>query len=163
MKAGLAILVLGLTLSIPKSVPKDAPIEMTAKGGLRIDLKNNIGRAKTDVVITRGDVTVCCDEAEAVYSDDRIEKVTCKGRVVIVRPDRTRATADHAVFVAAEDNVTLTGRARVVTSEAQLTGKRIIYDIKRDRLEVEGTGSRFIFNPKKPPRRTPTRACPPEP
>ena len=57
------------------------PVEMTAVGGLSIDLKRQVGVAKGDVVIRRDDVLVCCDEAEAKYAANKIERVTCKGRV----------------------------------------------------------------------------------
>src|SRR6185295_15076234 len=113
--------------------------------GLSIDLKNKIGIAKGDVLIKREDVMVCCDEAEARYQANRIEQVTCKGRVVIVRPDGTRATASQAVFVAAEDKVTLSGQAHVITESADLQGEKIVYDIARDRVDVQGDKSRFKY------------------
>ncbi len=155
--------VLWLLAAPPEQLLKDgAPVEMTAKGGLRVDLKRNRGFAKGDVVITREDITVCCDEAEAEYAKNRIEVVTCKGRVVVVRPDGTRATANVAVFRAAQDQVTLSGAAQVVSKEAQLAGERIIYNIGEDRLEVEGSKARFRFDPKTV---APVvgRECPPKP
>jgi lipopolysaccharide transport protein LptA len=143
------------------------PVEMTSKGGLSIDLKQKIGIAKGDVLIKRDDVLVCCDEAEARYQANKIERVTCKGRVVIVRPDGTRATAGLAVFVASEDKVTLTGSAHVISDVADLQGEKIIYDIKNDRLEVEGQKSRFKYTPGQPtskdqPPPPPSRPCPPK-
>ncbi|MCK6547685.1 hypothetical protein L6R52_17675 [Myxococcota bacterium] len=140
------------------------PVEMTASGGLTIDLKRQVGIAKGDVSIKRDDVHVCCDEAEASYAANRIERVTCRGRVVIVRPDGTRATAALAVFVASEDKVTLTGEARVVTEGADLAGERIIYDIAKDKLEVEGGKSRFRYKPKAElAAEIPERPCGPRP
>lgn len=140
------------------------PVEMTSKGGLSVDLKQKIGVAKGDVLIKRDDVLVCCDEAEARYLKNKIERVTCRGRVVIVRPDGTRATAGVAVFVASEDRVTLSGAAHVVTEAADLQGEKIIYDIKNDRLEVEGQKSRFVYAPvpkASDPKEQPSRPCPP--
>jgi lipopolysaccharide transport protein LptA len=140
------------------------PVEMTASGGLSIDLKRQVGIAKGDVSIKRDDVHVCCDEAEASYAANRIERVTCRGRVVIVRPDGTRATAALAVFNATEDTVTLTGEARVVTEGADLAGERIIYDIAKDKLEVEGGKSRFRYKPKAElVAEIPERPCGPRP
>jgi lipopolysaccharide transport protein LptA len=145
------------------------PVEMTSRGGLSIDLKKKIGIAKGDVLIKRDDVLVCCDEAEARYLANKIERVTCKGRVVIVRPDGTRATAGLAVFLASEDKVTLSGSAHVITEAADLQGERIVYDIKNDRLEVEGDKSRFKYTPITPgqpitpkdPKDPLERTCPP--
>src|SRR5688572_17699164 len=128
-------------IGVEPVLPDSRPVEMTAKGGLSIDLKQKIGIAKRDVVIKRDDVLVCCDEAEARYQSNKIERVTCKGRVVIVRPDGTHATAGLAVFIASEDKITLTGSAHVKTEAADLEGEKIIYDIKNDRLEVEGKHS----------------------
>ena len=143
----------------PRLAP-DRPVQMRARDGLEIDLDAKVGRARGDVVIERDDVVVCCDEAEAKYSDKRIDRVTCRGNVVIVRPDGTKARADVAIFVAEADNVTLFGKARVFAPEATLSGERIVYDIARDRLVVEGKKSRFDFEPKgtKPPK---LRVCPP--
>jgi lipopolysaccharide transport protein LptA len=123
------------------------PVEMTSSGGLSVDLKAKIGVAKGDVLIKRDDVLVCCDEAEARYLANKIERVTCRGRVVIVRPDGTRATAGVAVFIASENRVTLTGQAHVISEAADLQGEKIIYDIKNDRLEVEGQKSKFKYSP----------------
>lgn len=122
------------------------PVEMTSTGGLSIDLKKQTGFAKGDVIIKRDDILVCCDAAEAKYSGNQIERVTCRGRVVIVRPDGTRATADVAVYTAVEDRVTLTGGAHVVTQDTDLKGDKIVYDIARDHVEVEGgKGARSQF------------------
>lgn len=137
---------------------------MTARGGLHVDLKRQLGTAHGDVTLRRDDVLVCCDEADAKYSGNRIERVTCRGRVVIVRPDGTRATADLAVFVAKEDRVTLSGGARVSTGDGDLTGDRIVYDIGADRLEVDGGRSRFKFVPGQGGTSEPilSRPCPPD-
>ncbi len=145
----------------PRIAP-DRPVEMSAKGGLQIDLEKKIGTATGDVVIQRDDVVVCCDEAEAQYSEKRIDRVTCRGDVVIVRPDGTKARADVAIFVAEKDAVTLFGKARVYAPDATLSGERIVYDIKRDKLMVEGKQSRFEFVPAKGVAAPKLRACPPE-
>jgi lipopolysaccharide transport protein LptA len=135
------------------------PVELSSKGGISIDMTRNVGIAKNDVVIKRKDVTVCCDEAEAIYSGGKIDQVTCRGRVVIVRPDGTRATAGVAVYRAASDSVTLTGKANVFAKDTHLSGEKIIYDIGKDRLEVAGKQSKFTFSPDaKAPA---LRACPP--
>ncbi len=159
------LLSLGLVAAAPKGKGRletdQKPVEMTSKGGLEIDLNKNIGIAKKDVVIRREDVTVCCDEAEARYAKGQVERVTCKGRVVIVRPNGTRAVADLAVFVASKDNIVLTGDARVFAKDARLSGERIVYDIGRDRLVVQGDQSRFKFSPGKSSKLPKMRACPP--
>jgi lipopolysaccharide transport protein LptA len=102
---------------------------------------------------------VCCDEAEASYAGGKIEQVTCRGRVVIVRPDGTRASAGVAIYRAAEDTVTLTGQPNVFAKDAHLSGETIVYDIGKDKLEVAGKRSKFSFVPaNKAPA---MRACPP--
>ncbi|MEE2900922.1 MAG: LptA/OstA family protein [Myxococcota bacterium] len=138
------------------------PVEMTAKGGLRVDLERKLGFAKQDVVIRRADVTVCCDEAVASYSENKIETVECRGRVVIVRPDGTTARADRAVFLANKDQLSLTGTASLKSATTQLTGEEIIYDIAKDKLFVKGKNSRFRFIPQDKPKnkRRAERKCP---
>ncbi len=135
------------------------PVVMSAKGGIQVDLKRRVGVATDDVVISRDDVTVCCDRAEAVYDKDKIRKVTCTGRVVIVRPDGTKASAHEALFEAVANRVTLRGGAKVWSKDAHLVGTRIVYDIAKDTLKVVGGPSQFTFDPKgkKPPKTL--RAC----
>jgi len=136
-------------------------VEMSAQGGLKIDLAKQIGVATGDVVIERDDIIVCCDEATAHYSGRRIERVECRGRVAIVRPDGTRARADLAVFEASEDRVTLTGGAKLRSKEADLAGEAIVYDIGRDTLDVRGAKSRFRFAPAELAPLALDRKCPP--
>lgn len=130
------------------------PVQMYAEGGIQVDLERRVGVATKDVVIWRDDITVCCDRAEAEYDERQIRKVTCSGRVVIVRPDGTQAAADLAVFEAKVNAVTLEGGAKVWTKDARLSGARIVYDIGKDKLSVVGGSSRFAFDPKgkAPPR-----------
>lgn len=169
MRAEAAALVAALLAAAPEAKekvrPDSRPVEMSARGGLEVDLKRHVGVAKGDVLIQRDDVMVCCDEAEARYQGDRIERVECRGRVVIVRPDGTRARADLAVFDASKDLVTLEGGARVRSPEADLAGEKIIYDIARDRLDVRGKKSRFRYAPPSadaPKEALPLdRPCPP--
>jgi lipopolysaccharide transport protein LptA len=136
------------------------PVELTAAGGLSLDLSRGVGLARGDVVVRRDDVTVCCDEAEARYASNRLERVTCRGRVEIVRADGTRARADVAVFVASEDRLTLSGQAEVLARDARLEGERIVYDLGTDRLEVEGGASRVRYRPEGASP-APLRPCPP--
>lgn len=140
------------------------PVEMTAAGGIELDLERQVGTARTDVVIRRGDVTVCCDEARAGYRGGRIVRLACRGRVVIRRADGTRAAADEAVYVAARDALTLSGHVWLDTGDATLSGTRLVYDIRRDRLNMVGTKSRFVFmpGPATGPAagRRPSRPCP---
>lgn len=134
---------------------------MTARGGLHVDLKAQTGKAKGDVVIRREDITVCCDEADARFSGDRVERVECRGNVVIVRPDGTKARADVAVFDAKADTVTLSGAARLISSDADLAGEAIIYDIAADKLEVKGKDSKLRFAPGEKSDVSLGRKCPP--
>ena len=144
----------------PLADPSRLPIEMTAAGGIELDLERQRGTARTDVVIRRGDVTVCCDEARADYRGGRIVRLACHGRVVIRRADGTRAVADEAEYVAAQDALTLKGRVRLEAREATVSGTRLVYDIRRDRLNVVGEKSRFAFTPAPSTVRPPVRPCP---
>lgn len=141
---------------------QERPVEMQSSGGLEVDLKRNVGVAKGDVVIRRDDVTVCCDEAEARYRGNTIERVECRGRVVVVRADGTKAIADVAVFDATKDQVSLSGRARVRSESADVEGQLIVYDIRQDQLSVKGKDSRFRFKPPSGALELP-RSCPPAP
>lgn len=139
------------------------PVDMRAKGGLSVDLKKQTGTAQGDVVIQREDVTVCCDRADATFTKNAIQRVECRGNVVVLRPDGTRARADVAVFDASTDTVTLAGKARVQSTEADLEGESIVYDIASDRLEVKGNKARFRYAPVPGALLPLGRACPPPP
>ena len=143
-------------------VGSERPVEMRSSGGLEVDLKRNVGVARGDVVIQREDVTVCCDEAEARYRGKEIERVECRGRVVVVRKDGTRAIADVAVFDAAKESVSLSGRARVRSESADVEGQLIVYDIRSDQLTVKGKDSRFRFQPPVADTLQLPRPCPPQ-
>ena len=158
----LVLLASSPTGSESKAPKHDRRVEMSAKGGLKVDLKRRIGVAHTDVVIRRDDVIVCCDRAEAHYSKSQIETVECRGRVVIVRPDGTRARADVAFFEAKKDLLTLSGKARVKSKSTDLLGDKIIYDIAADQLDVRGAGSQFRFDPDPQKPMSMERACPPK-
>ncbi len=140
----------------------ERPVEMRSSGGLEVDLKRNVGVARGDVVIRRDDVIVCCDEAEARYRGKEIERVECRGRVVVVRADGTKAVADVAVFDAAKESVSLSGRARVRSESADVEGQLIVYDIRSDQLSVKGKDSRFRFQPPASEGLKLPRSCPPE-
>lgn len=142
---------------------RDRPVDMRARGGLRVDLKKQTGVAEGDVVIQRDDVTVCCDRAEALFSKNSIQRVECRGNVVVLRPDGTRARADVAVFDASADTVTLAGKAHVQSLEADLQGESIVYDIASDRLEVRGKKARVRYTPQPEPPLALGRTCPPPP
>jgi lipopolysaccharide transport protein LptA len=155
------VLLLGLSAKPDgsRSPNQTIPMTMTSTGGLDVDLNRNVGIARGDVVIRRSDVLVCCDRAEAHYKGDQIEQVTCRGDVVIIRPDGTQAFSDVAVFRAVEDRLTLIGRAQVIGQETHLAGDRIVYDIGKDRLVSEGKKSRFDFRTPKGSKTH--RPCPP--
>lgn len=137
------------------------PVEMRSSGGLEVDLKRSVGIAKGDVVIQRDDVIVCCDEAEAHYTGQHIDRVECRGRVVVVRADGTRAVADVAVFDATKEVVSLSGKARVRSESADVEGQLIVYDIRADQLSVKGKKSRFRFQPPASEGLALPRTCPP--
>ena len=158
MRLLLLIALAGITA--PEKKLDNRPVEMTAKGGLWVDLKKQTGIAKGDVVVRRDDVTVCCDRAEATFMKNEVQRVECTGNVVIVRPDGTRAHADKAVFEASTDTVTLTGKARVTSTAADLEGESIVYDIATDKLEVQGSKARFRYKPEAEAAEK-GRPCPP--
>ncbi len=160
-----ALLALALGVGAPVALTaakgKERPVDMRARGGLSVDLKKQTGTAHGDVVIQRDDVTVCCDRADATFSKNAIQRVECSGNVVVLRPDGTRARADRAVFDAATDTVTLAGKARVQSIEADLEGESIVYDIAADRLEVTGKKARFRYSPQPEAPLALGRTCPP--
>lgn len=128
-------------------VPADAPIEMTADGGLTIDFDRQTGRAEGNVVIRRTDMIVCCDRADARFNRGRIAQVRCEGDVVINRVDGTRITAEALQFEAVHHRLVLTGRVVAQRPDGQLTGARMVYRLDKDELQVSGPGSTLRLRP----------------
>ena len=65
---------------------------------------------------------------------------------------------------ATEDTVTLTREARDVTEGVDLAGEQIVYDIAKDKLEVEGGKSRSRYKTKAElVAEIPERPCGPRP
>ncbi len=144
----------------PPDRDAQAPIEMTADGNLTIDMVKRIGRARGNVIIRRRDFVVCCDEAEARYGAKTIEKVSCRGNVVIHTVGPTRITAGWAEFRVAADRLVLRGGVVVWRPRGRLTGRRIEYDLSAERLDVSGPGSSLVFSPDGGALPAAARSCP---
>ncbi|MEL7369018.1 MAG: LptA/OstA family protein [Myxococcota bacterium] len=123
------------------------PVEISAKGGMSVDLEKGLGRAEGDVVIRRRDLVVCCDRAEAVYAKGQIRAVACRGNVVIRRTDGTRIVAEQVNFQPGRKRLALSGRVKVWRSDGQLTGDRMTYALDTGRLEVRGARSTLKLTP----------------
>ena len=134
------------------------PVEMTADEGLVVDLAKGTGLARGNVVLRRGDLVVCCDRAEARYGKAGIDRIACRGRVIVRHGEQTLISAQTIEFQVASNRLLLRGQVDVWRKEGRLRGNKMVFDIDSERLEVSGAQSRLIWAPTVlPPAR---RSCP---
>jgi len=125
------------------------PIVVTART-LLADNKKRVVVYRTDVVVTRGDLTLYADEVtirlsgpgpdedtkdKMLSGTGRIKTIEATGGVKIVQDDKT-ATADRAVYDAQTDEIVLTGSPRMWQGPNVLTGSSIAYNIAEDTVQV---------------------------
>ena len=127
---------------------RNQPVEITADGGLVVDLRRGLGRARGNVVIRRPDLVVCCREAEASYASGRVTSFSCRGDVIINLQHGGRITAAQAEFRATAERLTLSGDVVVDRAEGRLSGPKLEYDIREDRLQMSGPGSALRLTPE---------------
>jgi len=103
------------------------------------DLKNKRARFEGQVVVTRGDVTMRCDELDVTYSSgDAVDTVVATGHVEVDKGTRT-ARAAAAELVGATGRITLTGSPRLSDGPNELVGDTIVLWLDDERATCAGT------------------------
>ena len=91
-----------------------------------------------NVKVVQGDMTITSNTLEGTYdNDNKIQKLTAKGDVVIVKADIT-AKGQQAFYEAGPSTVTLVENPEVTQNKSILTADKIRIFLKENRSEAEG-------------------------
>ncbi|MBM4382737.1 MAG: hypothetical protein FJ091_05145 [Deltaproteobacteria bacterium] len=122
------------------------PIEMQ---GDTLDVQSVPGGRKLSftghVNAVQGDITLQCDELEAMTKGDtsQPEQVLARGNVVVKQRDRT-AKCDEAIFYRTEDKLVCTGSPAELTEECnRAEAQRITFFLEREKVEMSGNSKVF--------------------
>jgi lipopolysaccharide export system protein LptA len=107
---------------------------------------------KGNVVLTQGDLVVRCDgmvilfkekaseqsrETASPSSGQKIERLVCRGHVIIKKPSGN-ATSEQAVYFKDQEKIVLTESPVAWQKGTRVSGLKIVMYLKEDRMEVEG-------------------------
>ena len=133
---------------------KDTPLVIEAADTFTILSEENTMTAQGNVVATRGDVVLHCDQLTAYYkrqednhpADDTkggLEKVVAEGHVIITNAE-TQGFGDVAVYDVPEDHVVLTGQdLKIVGPDYVLTAQDSFDYFRQENVAVATGNARF--------------------
>jgi len=103
---------------------------------MQVFTKPNRAVLRSNVVIRRGDLLVCCENFEGLADAEwGWQRFVCTEKVVAQRSDETM-WADKAEFILETSDLILTGKPLLQNGKSFLEGTRIIVDTERDRARV---------------------------
>jgi lipopolysaccharide export system protein LptA len=116
----------------------NAPVVITSDT-LVADTSGGTAVFEGSVVASSDGMTLAAERMTVYYDDERrLERIEAEGSVRLVAGGRV-LTSEHAVYRTSEGTVVFTGRPRAVEDGNILVGTRIVYMVKDDRFEVEGS------------------------
>lgn len=120
-----------------KVLKEDVPLEFRCDGMQVFSKPNNRTLCKTNVVLRRGDLLLCCDFFEGFANDQwEWQRFVCKTDVRAQR-NLELMWSNRAEFVLANSELVLTGKPLLHRGKSVLTGSRIIVDVKEDHARIE--------------------------
>ena len=146
--ASLKVLAITFSLfSLPSvhATKNDLEQEITIKSQRQsADLKNKIASYLDDVVITQGSLTIQADLVQVITQSGTADKIyVAKGK-----PAQFQQTLEDGNPITLEANeiryepgistITIKGNAKLSQEGSQVSGEKIIYNIKTEQLEAEG-------------------------
>lgn len=160
IKRTLANLIVSLSTIIAFSasaVDNDVQQEILIKAKRQAaDLKNKIASYIDDVEITQGSLTIQADLVQ-VISQDNTKVYVAKGKPA--KFQQTLADGSPIILQAEEiryepalNTITIKGQAKVSQEGSLVSGEKMVYNIKTEQLEAEGSlehNVTTIFKPKK--------------
>jgi len=123
---------------------EDLPIDITSDH-MEADNKTSIVVFSGNVVSVRGRMTVKADRMRVFNSQEgrRVEKIIWTGNVDF-EMDEQHATADKAIFMDAEQTLTLTGNPEAWENDNRIVGEEMILYLREDKSVVKGSSERRI-------------------
>ncbi len=129
-------------------ISKEKPINITSDR-LELDNKEKKIIFIGNVIAKQEDMTIYSDKLIATYSEDKkeIKKVIAIGNVKITKGDNI-ATCEKAVFDNLKKTVTLTQNPKIWRGKDFISGDKMTFLIKEDKILVEGDVN-GIITPKR--------------
>ena len=104
--------------------------------GLNVQSQSGTSTCKGNVVVSRGDVLMCCDFFEAKASTDwNWERFKCTGNVRVRRGNEF-VWANKAEFNLESSVITIRGGPLLERGLSLMTGEEVRIDIKQDRAQI---------------------------
>lgn len=138
-------LFLVLTLWLPAFALAQAPAPapkptVVTSDTFWMDLSQQQGHFTGNVKVTGSDFEMTARELKVYFTpDNKIDRLTAQGDVIIVQPDR-RTKSGQADYFLRENKIVLTNAPEVNDAGKIITGKEIRFYRASDRMEVEGGG-----------------------
>lgn len=131
------ILINSETRSIKETIKEDkSPVEIKAKR-LKIENQNHKATFTEEVVATRSDMRMTCDQLIAFYNESgNIERFECIGNVNLKKGNKV-ATSEKAVYDNAKSLITMTGNPYYTDGENRFWGDVVEYDLEKDEVNVK--------------------------
>lgn len=113
------------------------PVVITSRT-MEADNQARKARFSGEVTAKTESAVIHADRMDVFYSDDsgRITKIECAGNVRVVRGERA-IVSDSAIFFGDEERMEFSGNPRIIEGENLVSGSRITYYPKSDKLTVE--------------------------
>ncbi len=144
----LSALLIHVTVSAANLIDKKGknPIIITSET-LTADNKNSTAIFEGTVVAKTDAVTMYSDKMTVYYDNARnkVTKIHALGRVKVHKEEKA-LFSDEAIYLEEEDKIIFTGNPKAVDGENVISGTQIIFYLKDDRAEVQG--SRVVLQNK---------------
>lgn len=129
----------GITRLLGKS---DKPFHIRSER-LKADNQSGILVFSGNVEVRQGNMILTADMIETRFDPDNRElcRIIAQGNVRMSQNDWI-GVGEHADYDVAIDRVVMTGSPRIWQGEDQIEGKKIIFDLSRDRFEVHAAKAR---------------------
>ncbi len=96
---------------------------------------------------TNAVATVTNAIATSTNATPSVQKIIATGSVVIITPDKHRATSARAEYTASDGRVVLTENPKVETPDGTVTGEKITFWKGQGRMDVE-SNTRLVLTPE---------------
>jgi len=144
----LSVLLIHSTVSAATLIDKKGktPIIITSET-LTADNKNSTAIFEGKVVAKTDAVTMYSDKMTVFYDNTRnkVTRIHALGHVK-VRKEEKALFSDEAVYIEEDEKIIFTGNPKAVDGENVISGTQIIFYLKDDRAEVQG--SRVVLQNK---------------
>ena len=145
------LLALLLCLSALSVEAKEAPVEISADH-LLVEEKDRRATYSGHVELRQDDLRVNADKIVVHGSAGTVQKVVASGKPVRLQQQQRRGTADELVYDPQSETIVLTGNASLSQGQDAISGQRVLYNLKTQRIEVEGGEQKRVesrFYPKR--------------